>query len=190
MRAPGRTVAIIASLLLASCSSPASVTQATPTPTSLIATSSPTPIPTPTPDPKVADGKLATDLFYAHSVAWYQGADAGIGALLADVYPPMLAAPDYKLTHAQCVVAFFGTAAPPRNYQVNSVPDLSTLQPSPGFTLPQGSLSGKPIDGRIYALTLHQTTSSSIAAAQNSTATVHITVVDGRAYHFYSCAVN
>jgi hypothetical protein len=137
---------------------------------------------------KTTAGRLATDLFYAISTAWAQGADAGIDAILADIYPPMLSAPDYKLTRVACVQSFFGSNPAPPDFQLSWVPDLSTLQLSPGFTLPQGSLAGKPIEGRIYSVTIHHTTSSAVALAQSSFATVHLTVLDGRAYHFYSCA--
>jgi hypothetical protein len=139
-------------------------------------------------DAKTIVGKLTTDLFYATSTAWDKGVDAGVDAILADIYPPMLSLPDYKLTHAGCLQAFFGSNPPPLGFHVSWVPDLRTLQLSPGFTLPQGPLAGKPIDGRIYSVTINQTTTSAVAPAQSSVATVHVTVIDGRAYHFYSCA--
>lgn len=176
-------------VVVAACGGSASPSSAPSAPSQTV-TPTATASPTPSIDVRAADGRLTTDLFYAHSVAWYQGTDAGIDAILADVYPPMLTAPDYKLSHAECVQAYFGSTPAARNYQVNSVPDLATLQPSDGFTLPQGSLAGKTIDGRIYSVTIHQTTSAQGLPAQNSSATVHVTIISGRAYHFTSCATS
>lgn len=137
---------------------------------------------------KMADGGLIADLYHGRQAAWQSGVDAGIDADLTSVYPPMLAVPDYKLTHAACFALMFGTLSPaPPGFQESAVPDLSTVQSADGWTFPTGPLAGKPVDGRVYSVTVNTTFSAAQMKPAVATSTLHVTILNGRAYEFSTC---
>ena len=130
------------------------------------------------------DVRLITALYALHNAAWEQGPEAGCDAVVASAYPPMRAAADYKLTRAECLAATFKGSAPPDGYLEVETPDVSTLERADGWTIPIGSLKGRPIGGRIYVLTLRTMIGVKGVPPQQFTESVHVVVADGKAYDF------
>jgi hypothetical protein len=144
----------------------------------------------PPPAEAAADARLVGVLYALHNAAWESGPEAGCDAVIASAYPPMRSAPDYKLSRAACLAATFKGSDPPEGYQEIETPDLATLEPAQGWTIPVGSLKGRPIEGRIYALTLRTTIGVTGSPPQQFVETVHVVVQSGKAYDFTTYAGN
>jgi len=141
-------------------------------------------------DTSAQDARLIGALYATHNAAWESGPEAGCDAVIASAYPPMRAAPDYKLTRADCLAATFKGSAPADGYQEIETPDLATLQPADGWTIPVGSLKGRPIAGRIYVLMLRTLLGVKGTPPQDLTETVHVVIADGKAYDFTTYGAN
>jgi hypothetical protein len=141
-------------------------------------------------DASAQDARLIGALYALHNAAWESGPEAGCDAVIATAYPPMRAAPDYKLTRADCLTATFKGSPAPDGYQEVEIPDLATLQTADGWTIPVGSLKGRPIAGRIYVLTLRTLIGVKGIPPQDVTETVHVVVADGSAYDFTTYGAN
>jgi len=141
-----------------------------------------------TPSETAADARLISALYAVHNAAWESGPESGCDAIIASAYPPMRSAPDYRLTRADCMATTFKTSRPPDGYQEIEVPDLSTLERAPGWTIPVGSLRDRPIDGRVYVLTLRTTVGVKGTPPQQFAETVHVVVQGGKAYDFTTYA--
>ena len=151
--------------------------------------SAPPAAPSPT-NASAQDARLIGALYALHSAAWESGPEAGCDAVIGSAYPQMRAAPDYKLTRADCMAATFKGSPPPDGYQEIETPDLATLQPADGWTIPVGSLRGRPIAGRIYVLMLRTLLGVKGMPPQEFTETVHVVIADGKAYDFTTYGAN
>jgi hypothetical protein len=131
------------------------------------------------PDDVDDDLRLVVEVWEGYTSSWETSTDAGLAFLEANVYP------DLGLTAAGCRTAF--NLGPTDTFKEVIDLDEDTIEPAYDWEMPQGPERGEVPDGWVYVMT---TTSQQFLNGEPSdpvSAEVHVTVVDGRAYFFYTC---
>lgn len=121
-----------------------------------------------------SDKKLIVALWRRLSDVWGDGTAlaAGRETYLATAYPG-------AFTEADFDSCFRGT----KTYFEEDIVNQQTIERDDGWKVPGGGLDGVVPDGRIYIMSLHNTTTINGVPSVNDTES-HVTIVDGVAYWF------
>lgn len=163
MRVRALLIALLVAASLSACSSPVS--------TQPVAE-------TKSPEQVLEEHKaLIRSLYYDESKAFERSFDSWVDFVVANNYPGSYDAAESR----KCSKKWKGLT------EYSALPDLSTVYPDPNWVGPEGSekwvdwiFAGKKPEGRTYSVTLATTLND-----QSRSSSVHVTVLDGKAY-FYS----
>ncbi|MCW2598305.1 MAG: hypothetical protein JWM02_134 [Frankiales bacterium] len=128
---------------------------------------------------QAADAALIASMYSTITRAFALTPDDGVRAVVAAQYPGDRRA----VSFARCVNAILpGAKTLPSSKRFDFVPNLATMTPDPGYTLPSRGVSILRPKGRIYV-----TDVTTIAGGRSTVHQRHQVVRDGKAYQFSSC---
>ena len=135
--------------------------------------------------PKVNAAVLITALFAGYRQAWATSPTAGIAYAFAHDYPGSATSLAVFLTCSQRTDA--------SQTGETDTPNLATLQPDPGWrgggpNTPTWNFEGKKPAGTTYSVTDVETTTFSSGSSQSFQKTIHVTVLTGKAYFYFTPA--
>jgi hypothetical protein len=132
------------------------------------------------PAPDESDIQLIEQVWLDLEASWDESVDAGLTFLEENVYP------DLGLTAEGCRIAF--DLGPTDTYREEVVLDEDSIEPDEDWVMPQGPLAGEAPDGTVYVMTLESSRYRNEELLGSDNHEVHVTVVDGTAYFFYTCS--
>jgi hypothetical protein len=112
--------------------------------------------------------------------SWDEGVDAGLTFLEAHVYPGL------GLTAEGCRAAF--ELGPTDTFREEVELDEDSIEPDEDWVMPQGPLAGEAPDGTVYVMTIESSQYRNDELLGSESHEVHVTIVDGEAYFFYTCS--
>ncbi|WP_133378944.1 hypothetical protein [Klenkia marina] len=152
---------------------PASTSEASAAPTT---TAAPT-----TEDPLLADQALVRTLFYGLSQSSMDGLQGFAEYMAGNNHP------EFSYSVDECLTGIERSGATD-NYRVDYVPDVASMAIDPGWALgaTSGRYAGLVPSGRNYILPV-AINESDLSFSNSTTAQMHASVLDGRAYFFFGC---
>lgn len=157
-------------------SPPEAATNETSTTSTIVPTTTTTTI-----DPYESDVAAIKSLFRGLSDSWLAGPLAGLEYTAANNYPGM------GNTAQDCFV-HFGGQEPPDGYEEEHIVDPATIERDDGWTIPDGPIAGRPLQGRVYIFTDHISVRDPEFGPSEESAEVHATVLDdGSVKFFFAC---
>lgn len=125
------------------------------------------------------DVELIVALWDDYTASWDESTDAGFAFLAENSYP------DLDLSPEACKIAF--NVGPADTYREEVVVDPDTVEPDEDWKMSQGPLVGTSPDGTIYVMSIRNAQYLNDEPIASDRADVHATIVDGRAYFFFTC---
>lgn len=131
--------------------------------------------------PEPSEDELAagvTELFTGLNTAWAQGPESG-ATYQAEHNHPVLA-----YTAQECIDGLDVTPT----YTESIVPDISTIEPDPGWTMDEGRYEDADINGHIYILdSLYTYGDPAVETPTADEIRLHVAYLDGETYFFFLC---